>query len=40
LENLKYINAEQLLMIQRKLIKRNLEIEHTVKHFQFINVQP
>jgi len=30
---LKYLNAEQLLMIQQKLIKRNVEIENHIKHF-------
>jgi len=39
IKRLSYLNAEQRLMIQIKLIKRNIEIENHIKHFQVIDVQ-
>jgi len=39
LKRLRYINVKQLSMIEHKITKRNLEIEHIVDHFQFINVE-
>jgi len=39
IKRLSYLNAEQRLMIQNKLIKRNIEIENHIKHFQVIDVQ-
>jgi len=39
MEKLMYINAIQLSMIQDKLMRRNVEIENHIKHFQVLNVQ-
>jgi len=37
-KNLEDINIKQDSMIQHKLLKRKLEIENHVKHFQVMNV--
>jgi len=35
----RYINVKQFLMVQRKIITRNLEIKKHMEHFQDIIVQ-
>jgi len=32
----KYVNIKQFLMVQRKIITRNLEIKKHIEHFQDI----
>jgi len=38
IECLGYVNIKQRLMIEHKLLKRNLEIEEHVMHFRVMNV--
>jgi len=40
LKKLRYINVEQHLMIEQKIIKRNLELVNHREHFDVINIYP